>query len=76
VGTNHFRLTDNELYIGIAEKKNEAFLFLYNHHINSIIKMVKQNSGTEDDALDIFQEGMVAIWVNIKNGKYNLDAWH
>lgn len=74
MGTNHFRLTDNELYIGIAEKKNEAFLFLYNHHINSIIKMVKQNSGTEDDALDIFQEGMVAIWVNIKNGKYNLDG--
>jgi len=74
VRTKHLGLTDNELYLGIAKKKNEAFLFLYNHHIHSIIKMVKQNSGTEDDAMDIFQEGIFAIWVNIQNRKYILDG--
>lgn len=67
-------MTDQELYKGISEKRNEAFLFLYNNQIDTIIKMVKQNSGMEDDALDIFQEGMIAIWVNIQKGKYQLDG--
>ena len=67
-------MTDQELYIGISEKRNDAFLFLYNNQMDTIIKMVKQNSGLEEDALDIFQEGMIAIWVNIKKGKYQLDG--
>lgn len=62
------------MYEGISEKRNDAFLFLYNNHINSIINMVKKNSGDEEDAMDIFQEGMIALWVNIKKGKYVLDG--
>lgn len=62
------------MYDGISEKRNDAFLFLYNNHINAIINMVKKNSGEEEDAMDIFQEGMIALWVNIKKGKYTLDG--
>ncbi len=67
-------MTDKELYNGIAEKNNETFLYLYEHHIDSIINLVKKNNGIEQDAKDIFQEGMVALWINVKNNKYNLES--
>ena len=38
-----------------------------------ILSMVQKNSGGHDDAMDIFQEGLVAMWTNISQGKYQLD---
>ena len=32
---------------------------------------VLSNSGTEEDAKDIFQETMVSAWVNVRNGRYS-----
>ncbi len=37
-----------------------------------ILSMVQKNSGSEDDAMDIFQEGLVAMWTNITQGKFEL----
>ncbi len=34
--------------------------------------MVEKNSGNAEDALDIFQEGIIALWTNIKQGKFQL----
>lgn len=38
-----------------------------------ILSMVQKNNGGHDDAMDIFQEGLVAMWTNISQGKYQLD---
>lgn len=34
--------------------------------------MVQRNNGNEEDALDIFQEGLIALWTNISQGKFKV----
>jgi len=34
--------------------------------------MVQKNNGTQEDAIDIFQEGVLCLWTNISQGKYIL----
>lgn len=65
-------VTDQELFDGIARKDNRAFQYLYQHHRQQIFHMVQQNSGNADDALDIFQEGLVALWTNIQTNRFEL----
>lgn len=65
-------MTDQEIYEGIARKDNATFLYLYKTYKDRIISLVKRNSGNEDDALDIFQEGLIALWTNITQGKFEV----
>ncbi len=65
-------MTEQELYDGISQRDNDTFLFLYNSYKDKIINLVKRNNGTEDDAMDIFQEGLIALWTNIKKGKVSV----
>ena len=65
-------MTDQEIYEGIARQDNKTFLYLYNKYKGQIIGMVNRNNGNEEDALDIFQEGLVALWTNIEKGKFKV----
>lgn len=65
-------MTQEEIYRGIAEKDNHTFTYLYKEHLGSITNMVIRNSGSEADALDIFQEGLVVLWQNIRNDQFQL----
>ncbi len=63
-------MTDQEIFEGITRKDNRTFLFLYQEYQGQILRMVQKNSGNEADAHDIFQEGLVALWTNIAQGKF------
>ncbi len=65
-------MTDQEIFEGIARKDNKTFLFLYQKYQASILRMVQKNNGNAEDALDIFQEGVIALWTNIQKGKFQL----
>ena len=65
-------MTEQEIYDGIAQRDQRAFRYLYDQFQGKILGMVQKNSGNEEDALDIFQEGMVALWTNIQTGKFQL----
>ncbi len=65
-------MTEQEIYDGIARKDNKAFLFLYEKHQDMILRMVQKNNGNQEDALDLFQEGVIALWSNISRGKFQL----
>jgi RNA polymerase sigma factor (sigma-70 family) len=60
------------MYEGIARKDNRTFLYMYEKYQGQILRMVEKNSGNADDALDLFQEGMIALWTNIQQGKFQL----
>lgn len=63
-------MTEQEIFDGIAQKDNQTFLYLYNKYQGRILGMVRKNSGNEEDALDVFQEGLIALWTNISQGKF------
>lgn len=65
-------MTDQEIFEGIARKDNQTFLYLYKEYQGKILNMVQRNNGNAEDALDIFQEGVIALWTNIQNGKFQL----
>ncbi len=50
--------------------RNKALTFIYRKFYNYIRTMVIQNSGSDDEAKDVFQEGVIALYENIQHGKF------
>ena len=65
-------MTDQEIFEGILRKDNKTFLFLYQKFQEKILRMVQKNNGNDEDARDIFQEGLIALWANISQGKFQV----
>lgn len=52
-------------------KNNEALKYLYKGPLKKIRKFILMNSGTLDDANDVFQDAVIVLFQYVKNGKYN-----
>ena len=61
---------DGALIHGILKNENRALKCIYEQSFPQIRQFVTQNHGSEQDAEDIFQGAMMAIWQNVKTGKY------
>ncbi len=59
-----------------AFKANDSFVLSQIYHCNypSVEKYILQNSGTSDDARDVFQEAMLALWQAMCKGTFQLQA--
>src|SRR5687767_2056923 len=44
--------------------------YIYKDNLPAVRNYIKKNNGTEDDVKDIYQEAVVATWLNIKNARY------
>lgn len=51
-------------------KNNEALEYLYKDPLRKIRKFILMNSGTLDDANDVFQDAVIVLFQYIKTGKY------
>ncbi|MGV8878128.1 MAG: RNA polymerase sigma factor [Sphingobacteriaceae bacterium] len=51
---------------------NPAAAFKHFYHTNYpwLEKYIRQNSGTAQDAQDVFQESLIAAWINLKDGRF------
>lgn len=57
---------------GIAENDFSVLQKIYKDSLPEVIKYVKRNSGTSDDAKDVFQEGILVIFKRVSNGNLEL----
>ncbi len=64
--------TDEELYRAIQRNDRSALKHLYETHFETVKHFILQNSGDADDARDVFQEGVIALWTNIRDQSYEL----
>lgn len=64
--------SDQSLYQGLLNNEPKVFEFIYTKNFPAVRQQVQQYGGSEDDAKDIFQEGMIALWDNIRSGTYQL----
>lgn len=64
------QLTEENLVNGIRIHDNKTLEWLYKQYYPTVRNYVIQNSGDADDAKDIFQDGIIALWDNIQNKKY------
>ncbi|MEO8591305.1 MAG: sigma-70 family RNA polymerase sigma factor [Flavobacteriales bacterium] len=47
---------------------------LYAKHFAAVRQYVLQNSGTGNDAQDMFQEALIVLWMNVKEGRFKSGA--
>lgn len=69
-------LTDEAIIAGLRDAANtrQAFDQLYRQIYPAVRQQVVRFGGNEDDARDIFQEGVLALWKNVREGRYELRA--
>nr|WP_298923575.1 sigma-70 family RNA polymerase sigma factor [uncultured Allomuricauda sp.] len=64
-------MTDQEL-IDQLKNGNEGCLQHLYQHLGKVKGWISQNSGNDDDALDVFQEAIIVFYKNVMAGKYEL----
>lgn len=68
------KLTDQDILQWVQgddlKKRDEAFVFLYRQYYPVIMKFIVQNRGTETDAKDIFQDGLIVLHNQIVQGAF------
>ncbi len=65
-------LTDEELLIGLADGSDNALTHLYQRYFPMVLYFVTSNSGSEDDAKDIYQEVLIVLYEKVRGGSLEL----
>jgi len=66
--------SDLALVKGIAEQDDKAINYLYTQVGPTVKKYIMASGGSEEEAEDVFQEGIISCYINIQNGKYALNS--
>jgi len=71
-------MTDQQIIHTIKDSsiKNceQALSLVYQNYYKMIENFIIQNSGSVDDAKDVFQETVISLYKNVKSGKYSPDS--
>jgi len=63
----------NHQYLeGIAQNDFSVLQRIYKETLPEVSKYIKRNSGTFDDAKDVFQEGIIVVFKKVKKGELEL----
>lgn len=54
---------------GLRRNDQVVVRTLYKAHFPAVRQYVLQNSGTVSDAQDVFQEAVIVLWMNVKQGR-------
>ena len=63
---------EQSLLKGLANNDSKAVEALYQRHFSTIQHFVINNNGSFDDARDIFQEAMIALYEKVQNDHFTL----
>jgi len=66
--------TDQELIEGMRENRNAAFHHVYQNVYPSVQSLIRRNSGSEENAKDIFQEAMIIFYEKIMHEDFKLTS--
>ncbi len=72
--TTRLLSTDEALLIGLAEGSDRALSQLYRQHYPMVSQLVLNNSGSTDDAKDIYQETLIVLFEKVSAGDFELNC--
>lgn len=72
--TTQLLSTDEALLIGLAEGSDRALSQLYRQHYPMVSQLVINNSGSTDDAKDIYQETLIVLFEKVSAGDFELNC--
>ncbi len=67
-------MEDKEILDRIKRGDESALDWLYRKHFKMMLKMVVKNSGTEDEARDVFQDALIVFWEKVMADKLVLTS--
>lgn len=67
-------MRDEEVLERIGRGDEKALDFLYQKYYRMMTRIVLTNSGTEDEAKDVFQDALIVFWQKAANGKLVLTS--
>ena len=65
---------EQDLLKGLAQDKREAVETIYKQHYNMVQSLVLNNSGTIEEAKDIFQEAIIVLYEKTRSGNFELNC--
>ncbi len=65
-------LASEKILEGIYRNDSQVIQYIYDKYFDSIKKLIKNYGGTEEDAWDVFQDGIIVVYEQIKNEKLKL----
>lgn len=67
-------MKEDEVFARICKGDEEALEYIYKKYYKMMTKIVLSNSGTEDEAKDIYQDALVVFWQKSISGKLVLTS--
>ena len=61
-------MSDQELFEQICRGDEQALDLIYQKYYRMMVRLVVSNSGTEQEAKDIYQEAVVVFWQKAVSG--------
>ena len=66
------RIKDSELIAAIKAGRDDKVLSeLYDHILPKVISFIRSNSGSDDEAFDVFQDAVLAFFKQVVTGKFD-----
>jgi RNA polymerase sigma factor (sigma-70 family) len=66
--------SERSLLQGLARNDKKALETIYKENYNLVQALVINNSGTAEDAKDIFQEAMIVLYEKVQSGTFELNC--
>jgi RNA polymerase sigma factor (sigma-70 family) len=68
------KLSDKSILEGIKRQDDRTLNWLYDNYFQTVKKHIINNSGTNADASDIFQDTIIVLYSQVKDNSLNLTA--
>ncbi len=62
------KYTDQEIIKGLNSQSSAVLTYIYQQNFRSVKKYIEDNSGSETDAEDVFQDALVLVYERIRKG--------
>lgn len=67
-------MKDSEILEKISRGDERALDYLYKKYYRMMVKLVVANSGSEEEAKDIYQEALIVFWQKAVSGNFTLTS--
>lgn len=64
------QLTDSEILDGVMRHDDRTLSHVYKEWLPAVIKIVGNNGGSVDEAQDVFQDSIIALYNNVRRDRY------
>ncbi len=61
------RFADEDIIQGLRKRDNQVIQYIYTENFGKVRQMIITNSGSEDDAEDVFQEALIILFKRLRD---------